>query len=255
MNYDFSAFSGQWPYRLLRGSGVTDMLAEHRQLGISGGCMSSLNAIFYNDPWEADGPLLKALSGTGWELAMCVNPMLPWAEQSVRGARSLGVRHIRLYPGIHHYALDAASGVCRLAEQLQMTVMIVGRMEDPRLCYLLDQQSVRAADCFTVARQHPMARFLLVGFYGSELSACGATPGNLWTDTSGLCHGLYPVQTLTEAGFPPDRILFGSLSPLQCLHSHLLNLPERDKTDILSGNAERFLRENYDGLGKTPSTL
>lgn len=248
MNYDFSAFSGHWPYRFLRGSSVTEQLAEYKQLGFSRGCMSSLNAIFYNDPWEADGPLLKVLSGTGWKLAMCVNPRLPWTEQSIRHAHSLGVRHMRLYPGIHRYPLGTADEICRLAEQLQMTVIITGRMEDPRLCYLLDQQSVCAADCFTLAQQHPMTKFLLTGFYGGEISGHGAVPENLWTDTSGLCHGLHPVQTLIEAGFPSDKILFGSLSPLQCLHSHLLNLPEFNKTDILSTNPKRFLEMKYDKL-------
>lgn len=248
MSYDFSAFSGHWPYRHLRRSAVSEQLTEYEQLGFSGGCMSSLDAIFYNDPWEADESLLYAMSGTGWALAMCVNPMLPWTEHSIRHAHSLGVRHMRLYPGIHHYPIHSATEVCELAEELNMAVIITGRMEDARLCYLLNQQNVNTEDCFTLARQHPMTTFLLSGFYGSELSGHGMVPDNLWTDTAGLCHGLHPVQTLIETGFPLDKILFGSLSPLQCLHSHLLNLPENCKTNILSINPKTFWEVTNDRL-------
>lgn len=248
MNYDFSAFSGHWPYRFLRRSGASEQLREYEAIGFSGGCMSSLDAIFYNDPWEADGPLLRALSGTGWALAMCVNPRLPWTEQAVRHARSLGVMHLRLYPGIHHYPLDSAAELCRLADELRMTVIITGRMEDPRLCYLLDQRPVSGSECLALAARFPGVSFLLTGFYLSELMGCCPVPDNLWTDTSGLCHGLYPVQELIGGGFPPEKILFGSLSPLQCLHSHLLNLPENYKTNILSTNPKRFLEVNHDRL-------
>lgn len=245
MNYDFSAFSGHWPYRYLRGSGVSEQLAEYQQLGFSGGCMSSLDAIFYNDPWEADGPLLKALDGTGWELAMCVNPILPFTEQSIRRAHSLGVRHIRLYPGIHCYPIDFATEVCKLAEELNMSVIITGRMEDERLCYLLDQHSVSAEGCIALAAQFSNVPFLLSGFYLSELMTLSFQQ-NLWTDTSGLRHGMDPVQTLTEGGFHLEKILFGSMSPLQCLHSNLLNLPKNKKTNILSINPKTFLEVTND---------
>lgn len=255
MNYDFSAFSGHWPYRFLRRSGISEQLREYEALGFSGGCMSSLDAIFYNDPWEADGPMLQALSGTGWKLAMCVNPQLPWTEQAVRHAHGLGVRHLRLYPGIHHYPLDSAAELCRLAEELHMAILITGRMEDERLCYLLNQHSVSAEACIALAAQFPNVPFLLSGFYLNELMGCCSVPDNLWTDTSGLCHGLNPVQELIKGGFPDEKILFGSLSPLQCLHSHLLNLPREHQTDILSTNPRRFLEVCHDRLRETSHTF
>lgn len=245
MNYDFSAFSGHWPYRFLRGSGVSEQLTEYEQLGFSGGCMSSLDAIFYNDPWEADGPLLKALDGTGWELAMCVNPVFPWAELSIRRAYRLGVRYIRLYPGLHHYPIHSAVEVCKLAEELNMAVIITGRMEDERLCYLLDQHPVSVEDCIVLAAQFSNVPFLLSGFYLSELMTL-TIPHNVWTDTSGFRHGMDPVHELTEGGFPLEKILFGSMSPLQCLHSNLLNLPGNGKNDILSINPKTFLEETND---------
>lgn len=248
MNYDFSAFTGHWPFRRLGRSSLPELLADYKKHGISGGILSSLDAVFYNDPWEADGPLLDALAGSPWELAMCVNPRLPWAEAAIRNAHSLGVRHLRLYPGIHHYPLQEAADICPLAAELNMTVIITGRMEDERLCYLLEQQPVSPGACVALARRFPDTRFLLTYFYLSELLCCGSVPKNLWTDTSGLCHGLHPIQNLMEGGFPSDQIVFGSLTPLQCLESHLLNLPDTHKSNILSANPTRFLEVHHDRL-------
>lgn len=248
MNYDVSAFSGHWPFRHLRRSSLPELLDESAQLGISGGWMSSLDAIFYNDPWEADELLLDALTGTGWKLAMCANPRLPWMEDTVCHAGRLGVRCLRLYPGIHRYRPQEAESLCRLAGELGMCVILTGRMEDERLCYLLEQQRVRVDECAELAKEFPDVPFLLSGFYLSELSCPEAIADNLWTDTAGLCHGLEPIRALIESGYPRERIVFGSLAPLQSVHSHLLNIPREEQTAILSANPKRLLEVTHDRL-------
>lgn len=245
MNYDFSVFSGRWPFRRLRNHDLSRLLAQHEQLGFSGGVVSSLEAIFYNDPREADLPLLEALP-EGWELAMCADPTLPWMTDAMAEACRAGVRFLRLYPCIHHYALDDPTlfRLCALAEQLNMTVILTARMEDDRLCRLLEQKHVPVSLCLALARRYPGARFLLSGFYLSELMDALPLPENLWADTAGLCHGLCPVTELMNAGFREDRLVFGSFTPLLCTESHLLNLPEYQARAILSRNGQTLMEEN-----------
>lgn len=242
MNYDFSAFSGRWPFRRVRNHELSHQLAQHRGLGISGGVMSSLEAVFYNDSREADLPLLDALPDH-WQLAMCVDPTLPWAEAAIEDSHSRGVRFLRLYPCIHDYTLtdSALHRVCALAERLRMTVILTARMEDDRLCRLLRQLPVPIDGCLALARKYPGARFLLSGFYLSELTRALPLPENLWADTAGLCHGLDPVTALIDAGFPAEKLVFGSFSPLNCTESHLLNLPEAWAETILSRNGQRLM--------------
>lgn len=242
MNYDFSTFSGHWPFRRIRNHDLSRQLSMCGGLGISGGVMSSLEAIFYNDPWEADLPLLEALP-EHWQLAMCVNPSLPRTEAAVEDAHSRGVRFLRLYPCIHDYPLDDAClhRVCAPAARLGMTVILTARMEDDRLCYLLRQRPVPIDDCLALARKYPGTRFLLSGFYLAELTQALPLPENLWADTAGLCHGLDPVTTLIDAGFPAEKLVFGSFSPLQCADSHLLNLPGNRAETILSQNGQSLL--------------
>lgn len=240
MNYDVSVLTGHWPFRYLRESDLKQQTARYARCGITGGCISSLDAIFYNDPWEADKKLWEQTKDTPWELSMCVNPILPWTERKVCDAYQIGIRHIRLYPGIHQYPLAEANGIVELAGNLGMTVTITGRLEDGRLSYLLQQQDVSVHDCLVLAEQNSHTRIMLSGFYIHELRAIDKQFQNLYVDTAGLCHGLDPVQVLLQY-IPMDRILFGSLYSLQCLESHLLNLPEQYKEHILSQNAEIFM--------------
>ena len=77
MYLDAAAFCGHWPYYYLREGNLPQVLEKLKAYGIEGGLMSSLDACFYNDPWEADGLLTEALQGTTWGVAMSVNPNLP----------------------------------------------------------------------------------------------------------------------------------------------------------------------------------
>lgn len=234
MNYDISAFSGHWPFRRLRKSGLPDQ--------VSGGVVSSLDAIFYNDPREGDEPLLEALPGN-WQLAMCLNPKLPWMVSALRDFSARGVRFARLYPGIHGYDTSdpALRELCAAAAELGMTLIVTARMEDDRLSWLLRQRSVPAGDWAALAREYPGVNFVFSHFSVSELSATLPLPGNVWADTAGLCHGLTPVEDLIHAGFPAKKLVFGSFSPLECTQSHLLNLPEAYRSLILSENTERLM--------------
>lgn len=234
MNYDFSAFSGHWPFRRLRKSGLSG--ADW------GGVVSSLDAIFYNDPREGDLPLLEALPER-WQLAMCVNPRLPWMESELRRFYSRGVRFGRLYPCIHGYDLNdpALIALCDAASELGMTLILTARMEDDRLCWLLKQQPVPVEDCIALARRFPKVNFVLSHFYLAELTAALPLPENLWADTTGLCHGLTPVEDLIDASFPEEKLIFGSFSPLECAESHLLNLPDTYRDRILSENGQHLM--------------
>ena len=244
MNYDVSAFTGHWPFRRLRENDLEKQLSRFSHWGITGGCISSLDAIFYNDPWEADKILWEAIRDTNWELSMCANPCLPWIEDRIIDARNLGIRHIRLYPGIHHYRLSDANSIIKLAGRLGMTGTITARLEDKRLCYLLCQHEVNVTECVTLAEENPNTRVMLSGFYIHELGTIDRKVPNLYVDTAGLCHGLDPVDVLLEA-IPVDRILFGSLYPLQCLESNLLNLPEQLREQILSQNVHEFMHSDF----------
>lgn len=233
MRYDFTAFTGHWPFRRLRQGTLEAVLKKYREAGFSGGVISSLDAIFYNDPWEADGPLLEQLRDTGWELAMCLDFNLPRWEDRMAEASSTGVRFVRLYPGIHGYSILDTASLWRAAEELGMTLLITARLEDERLCHLLDQGKVSLTDCAAMAQRFSQVPTVVSGFYLGELCGLASWPENLWTDTTGLRHG--PLTSHWE------RMVFGSGFPLNCVESHLLNLPESARQVALEANPQILL--------------
>ncbi len=234
MPFDFGLFAGRWPFRRLRKGELSHRFAEAPE----GGLAASLDAIFYNDPWEADAPLLAALEGTALLGAVTLDAGLPWAEGRLREAARAGARALRLYPGIHGYAPEDAAPLCRLAGELGLGVAVTARMEDARLEYLLRQKPVEPRAVKALAEKCPGTQFLLSNFYLSEL--CGLEGDNLWADTAGLCHGLFPFENLS---FPRERLLFASFSPLQCRESALLNLPE--DAAFLAENTSAFWEACY----------
>ena len=243
MNADLCAFAGNWPFRRLRRGSLEDVLADHAARGITGGLMSSLDAISYNDPWEANGPLLAALSGTGWRLAMAADPTLPRCGARLeRGVRA-GAAAVRLYPGVHGYGLDSpcVSDLLRAAEDMRLPVLITVQLEDPRLEYLLRQRPVDTALLPELAARHPRAALVASCCPRALLPEAG--PENLWADTAGLGQALFPLEDLP---FPAERLLFGSCAPLQCLDSALLDIPPERREQILALGPERFWRRIHD---------
>lgn len=243
MFYDFGAFSGHWPFRHLRGSTTSEMLKSYHESGIDGGLMSSLDAVFYNDPWEADLPLLHELHGTRWKLAMSVNPKLPWTPMALQRGKEAGAAAIRLYPCVHDYRLTDAAVVntCRFAAELGLPVIITSRLDHDWFTYILQQREPNMAELQQLLTLCPQTRYILSNYYLGEVTWFDRLPEHVWIDVAGLRQDMFPFEVLESRGIPMDRVLFGSLAPLQCLSSVLLNIPEHLKQRVMRDNCQSFL--------------
>lgn len=240
MYFDAAAFCGHWPYHHVRNSGVEQMLERYHAAGIDSGLMSSLDAVFYQDPWEADGQLVAALAGSNWRAALSVNPMMPWAEQLLTQGKHAGAAAVRLYPCVHDYAEDdpRVVALCRLAGELGLPVVITNRMLDPRICYLLNQREPETARISNLVRLCENTRFLVSNCVSKEMQELSPLTDNLWLDTAGLRQDFFLE---TQQNIAPDRFLFGSFAPLQCMHSSLCLIPEELRQQLLCDNIRAFL--------------
>lgn len=241
MYFDAAAFCGHWPYYHLREGKPEQVLAQLKKAQIDGGLMSSLNAIFYNDPWEADGPLIEKLKNTNWRVAMSVNPNLPWAQQLVQQGFAAGAGAIRLYPCIHDYDEDgeAVVSLCRLAGRLGLPVVLTMRMEDERMTYLLRQRNPDIVRMRRLVQLCGETKFLLSNCLTHQVDALLPLPENVWFDTAGFKAEFYLQQ---QTSIPRERILFGSFAPLQAASSALLSIPEEAKMCMMHDNVLAFLK-------------
>lgn len=242
MYFDTAAFCGHWPYYHLRNASVEQMLERYRAVGIESGLMSSLDAVFYQDPWEADRELVQALAGTDWRVAMSVNPMMPWAEQLIMQGKGAGVGAVRLYPCIHDYEEDDSRVVelCRLAGELELPVIITTRMEDRRMCYLHTQRDPDMGRICHLAQQCEHTRFLVSNCVVAETKQLLPLPENLWLDTAGFRVDFFLE---TQQDIPQERFLFGSFAPLQCINSSVCLIPDNMKQQLMWENAQTFFEK------------
>ena len=242
MYFDAAAFCGHWPYYYVRNGELEQMLERYYAAGIESGLMSCLDAVFYQDPWEADKELVARLAGTNWRAAMSVNPMMPWAKQLLLQGKDAGVGAVRLYPCVHDYDEDDPRVVelCRLAGELELPVIITTRMEDRRMCYLHMQRDPDMGRICRLAQQCEHTRFLVSNCVAAETKLLLPLPENLWLDTAGIRTDFFLE---TQQDVPLERFLFGSFAPLQCINSSVCLIPESMKQQLMQDNAQNFFEK------------
>lgn len=245
---DFTAYVGGWPFHYLPRSGVEDLRALHRDNRISEAWISSTDAIFYNDPYEADQRLASALAqAREYHLVQTVNPLLPgWQEAVKRGVQELGSAGVRLYPSFHGYRLTDACfhEACAYVWEQGLAVYVNLRMEDDRNTYLFHPRILPPEELGEFLRTRPQGPLMLANIFFGELfknhEALLECP-RVYADCSGLKDYIFVFERVASFGLL-DRLVYGSLAPVFCMKPSVLALetdpiPEAARARIFSGSA------------------
>lgn len=248
---DINCLFGSWPFRKLHRSRLEDLAQIHAENGFSRCCVSSMNSIFYNDPFEAELDLHEALKGTGWFHILTVNPALPCFEDDIAfGAERFGIRGVRVYPGYHGYGLGDPCMKKLLAalRRLRLPLFLTLRLEDERLDYLLHPRKIGVpGELLQFVSSAEDVPVLLLNLRWGEIQSCAEmlkTRKNLYFDTSGIKDPVESVEHIVEL-VGDRRLIYGSQYPLNALKSTLYevtmaDLPQESKNRILAENAEDF---------------
>ena len=244
---DFSCWVGGWPFHKIRKGGLQDLVALHRKYGISGGYVSSTDAIFYNDPWEAEWQLHKQLVQTpAYRHVPVVNPTLPGWRENWMNLEKLPAAGVRVFPGIHGYSLEHPEFLAlieKLSEQ-SLPLFFTLRAEDARVCYLLSPRSIDIDELKGFLSRPFGCPIILSNLYKNEALKLRDTilsKKYIWLDTCGLKDGLFTLEELQNAQLT-DRIIYASFTPLLCLASSMQvvrssSLVQEQKEAILRGDA------------------
>lgn len=247
---DVNCMIGHWPFRKLYKNTFDDLRKVHEINGIGYGYVSSINSIFYNDPFEGDEELHHTIKGTMYKHILTINPLLPGFDQDIMKAiEYFDIKGVRIYPGYHDYGLDDIKlhELCELLLQYNLPLYLTSRMEDERLNYLMRPRTIDYKEVEAFLDKYPELKVILLTFRNSELIPLKKTllkRNNILYDTSGLKDGLFAIRKSIDA-IGECRIAYGSLFPLFCLKSTLL-LVENDELDnnikekILDGNIRKI---------------
>lgn len=248
---DVNCLLGNWPFRKLYKNSFDDLKKVHTDNGISWGCVSSLNSIFYNDPFEGDEELHEIIKDTAYEHILTVNPCLPGFSKDIEnGLARFAIKGVRVYPGYHRYKLNDLQflELCRILREYKLPLFLSLRMEDERLDYLLQPSILESQDIAEFLKSNTENTVLLLNARNWELMNLRDMINNqdsVFCDTSGLKDGLFPVENILKH-IHPDKILYGSLYPLYCMESTNLIVEKAEisnqiKEDIFGNNIKQFL--------------
>ena len=200
--FDGNCFVGNWPFYRVNEKTVEGLLNVHKRYGFTGGFLSSLEAVFYQDPFEAESQLAIEIKGTPYRHIMVLNPMLPaWKDDLDRGVEKLGVAGVRLMPGFHGYTLDdfVLDEVIEQVKKYNLYLLITLRMHDDRMTWMYHPRSIPMEEiCRFVNRNHDVR--ILLNHIGSheikQMNTLGVIWDNLFVDTYGFKGGVNPVESV-----------------------------------------------------------
>ena len=243
---DLNCYSGNWPFFRVRYNTVEKIAELHSRCGIEGGFISAIEAIFYQDPYEAELQLAKQLEGTPYMHAMILNPTIPgWKDDLARAVRDLNIRAIRIMPGFHGYELSnpVLNEVCDLLHTYHLPLILTLRIRDERTAWMIAPRTFPVDEIANFLDNHKDTTTLLACTRVKEIFALQPQfegRSNLFTDVSGFKDGNYTVENISNA-IGSDRIVYGSSAPLLEMQSTTIivdraKLPEEVKQAIFSGN-------------------
>ncbi|MEA4822770.1 MAG: hypothetical protein VB111_01485 [Clostridiaceae bacterium] len=253
MNHlDCGCFVGTWPFHKVRKPTFADLRSLHMKNGIAGGFISSTNAIFWNDPWEAELDLAKALVGfPTYRHVMTVNPTQPGTWDDLERAHHIfPVAGIRILPGFHGYTLsdDCAKPLWDWLRRHRVPLFLSMRVEDERVTHLFHPRSLTVAEVDAFLKAETGFPVVLSNIRDGELPALRETilaRDDVFADTAGFKGSLFFLDDLAPTGLLP-RVLYGSYAPIHCLKSTLLVVETSKVTDSKKNailTAENFLKK------------
>lgn len=244
---DYNCFTGNWPFHKVRCNTIAKLSALHHRVGIENGIVSSLEAIFYQDPYEAEKALAVEIAGTGYVQAFVCNPTLPgWREDLRRAVKELSIRAVRLLPGFHGYRLTDSlmEEVAAVLRAYSLPLILTLRLEDVRVTWMCHPQAVELQDVAAFLSKYPDIPTMVANIQKYELPALYGLltqRDNLFLDTSGLKDGLFIMEQLHETPVK-GHLVYGSLAPLFELQSTALLV---EKAQIAETDREQIFNNHF----------
>ena len=140
---DSSVFYGPWPFRDAGTEDMSAILARCAGNGVTDAMVSSVQSIFYQDPFEAELKLHRAIRNhPAAKHVYTVNPLAAGWEDDLRTAiGEFDVRALKIYPGYHPYSLQGPeiAQVCEAAGKYELPLIVACCVEDVRVWHMVRQ--------------------------------------------------------------------------------------------------------------------
>ena len=245
---DVSAWVGQYPFRGIPKSSVADLKRRMSSLRISLAIVSPFEAIFWENGLDAYERAADELAAD--DASLQVWPVMrPGAMHGLeRLLDRYHPRGLRLLPSYHDYHLYDASvePIMTLARERRMIVQIFARIADERWHWMLKVPELPLHDIEYATGVFDRQPILVCGLNRPQaLAARMEHHPMLYADVSRVRGPVFAMDQLL-ASPQIDRLVFGSLWPIQIVEATLWQITSAGATDEAA--RAKLLRENAEAL-------
>lgn len=257
MLIDINTYIGHWPFRQVKNMTPGELVKVMDEAGIDVAAVSSMNSVFYRDAQQGNEELAEQIApykGRFLPFAI-INPVYTgWKKDFVRCVETLKMRGLELYPCYHRYELANANCVelVKLAGEMKIPVHLPCAIENIRQRHWMDvEENLSLAQVEQILKLCPDTDFIITNGATTGMAqylapTVSARKGRVYYDFARVDAFLPEFRALIEAA-GADRVVFGSVAPLQYIDPQLVKLHfgkldnvEREK--IMSGNLKELFK-------------
>jgi uncharacterized protein len=254
---DTHVYLGHWPHQQLPSDDPAKLVADLRRNGVTKAWVGSFDGLFHKDVAGVNQRLAEACSRVGDGMLIpfsTINPTLPdWEDDIRRCQASFHMPGIRLHPNYHGYTLDDPrfARLLELATSRGLVVQLVAGKETERRRLLnvrIPQVDIRPLGAKTAAFQKLRLVVANANCATDDGAMLELLPLKSVYFDFGRAENANDVRLLVEKA-SPDRVVFGSGTPLQNIEPgltkfHKAQLTNDNQQAIATKNANRLIMAN-----------
>lgn len=250
---DVAVWIGAYPFRHIESSDIDGLIRLADALHIERIIAGTFENVFQENGLDSWRHLWDMLAGQELiELWPVINPSAPGELKRMEKLCShCTPRGLRLLPNYHSYSLcdTAALEVAGLARQQGMVIQVFQRIIDERQQWILHTPCVHLDDIHGFVSRNADATILLSGVNGPTVpEEMLANAPKVMLDISRMRGPVFAFEKLLKR-ISPDRLVFGSLYPIQPIEGTLWQVLEADISDahrraVLAGNFYRMMDQS-----------
>lgn len=256
MLIDINTYIGHWPFRQVKNSDPAGLIKIMDEKGIDISVVTSINSVFYKDAQQGNEELMEEIAPYGSRFIpfAIINPAYTgWKKDFINCIENYGMKGLELYPYYHRYSLtdDSAVELMNIAAEKKVPVHLPCCIVNLRQRHWMDtDENLLVEEVEKVVSMCPKTDFIITNgpvYYISKRLKDTAEnrSGRIYYDFSRAdVFGPGFKNFVESAGI--NRIVFGSVAPLQYVEPQLVKLNfsglnDSDKEKIMSGNLKELL--------------
>lgn len=248
---DATAFVGDYPFRGFPQTSPDALKKLAQKYLVGKAVVSSFQELFWENNFDAAKRVSEEIQDDSFYAHfLVVNPVYPRQIESLPAVLSAtGAAGLRLMPKYHGYRLwdERVGELFRFAAEQNLPVQIFREIQDERMHWMHAVPPVASADFDWLLSSPPPCKVLLSGLPFHEIGRLGEAlraATSVWCDLSRVRGPVFSIEKLVQEQ-KIERLLFGSLWPIQIIGSSLLPIAEArigdsQRQGILSENWREF---------------